>query len=70
MQHGWIIILGSSVCTCNESDVDVRRRYDLAQVAIANVVVGGEFWKLCAIQRIKMHGENCDLILGISAYYI
>ena len=43
MKHGWIIIWDSSVCTCNTSDADVRRRHDLAQLVIVNVVVGGEF---------------------------
>ena len=43
MKHGWIVILSSSVRMSNESGADVRRRYDLAQVVIANVIVGGEF---------------------------
>ena len=50
-KHEWFIILGSRVRTCNESGADGRRRHDLAQVVIVNVVVGGEFWKFCAIQR-------------------
>ena len=70
MKHGWVIIFGSSVRTCNESSADVRRRTNLARVVIGNMVVGGDFWKFCAIERIKVNGGNYDFILGISTYYI
>ena len=43
MKQGWIIIWGSSICTYNTSGADIGRRYDLAQMVIVNVVVGGEF---------------------------
>ena len=49
---------------------NIRRRHDVAQSVIVSVVVGGEFWKFYAMQQIKVHGENYDLILGISTYYI
>ena len=43
MKHGWVIISGSSVCSCNVNGTDIRRRYDVVQSVIVNVVVGGEF---------------------------
>ena len=43
MKHGWVIISGSSVSSYNERCTDIRRRHNVAQSVIVNVVVGGYF---------------------------
>ena len=43
MKYGWVIISGSSVCSCNESGAGIRGIHDVAQSVIVNVVVGREF---------------------------
>ena len=69
MKHGWVIIFGSSACTYNESGADIKRRHDIAQLIIVNVIIAEDFWKFCAMQRMKVNSENYDIILGISTYY-